>query len=125
AAGQKRGKGGSCQNRMGSALDAAGAVAAGQLLHVGDADPVEVADDGVLQAGGRHGELQGLLLVLIVGQAVDQAAGKAVAAAHTVDDVPDLVFLGDVEVLAVVEAGGPAVPVRAVALPQGDGDHLH
>src|SRR5699024_1065520 len=51
--------------------------------------------------------------------------GKAVAAAHTVDDVLDLVFLGDVEVLAVVEAGGPAVPVGAVALPQGDGDHLH
>ena len=43
-----------------SALHAAGAVAAGQLLDVGDVDAVEVADDAVLEAGGRDCELQRL-----------------------------------------------------------------
>ena len=58
-------------------------------------------------------------------ETVEQAAGKAVAAADAVHDVANLVLLGNVEVLAVVQAGRPAVPVGAVALAQRDGDHLH
>ena len=38
-------------------LDAARAVAAGELLHLGDGDAVVVALDGVLQRGSRHREL--------------------------------------------------------------------
>ena len=70
-----------------SPLHSAGAVAAHELRHVGNIHAVEVADDRVLQAARRHGKLQRGLLVLIVVQSIDQAARKAVAAAHTVDDV--------------------------------------
>ena len=76
----------------------------------------------VLQAARRDGKLERGLLVLIVVQTVDQAAGKAVAAADAVDDVADLVLLGNIEVLAVVQAGRPAVPVGTVALAQRDGN---
>ena len=79
----------------------------------------------MLEAGRRNGELKRGLLAVVIVQAVDQAAGKAVAAADTVDDVADLVALGLIELLAVVEAGSPAVPVGALALAQSDGDHLH
>ncbi|MPM13514.1 hypothetical protein SDC9_59871 [bioreactor metagenome] len=79
----------------------------------------------MLEAGSCHGELQSLLPVFIVIQAVEQAAGKAVAAAYPVHDAADFVFFGDVEVLAVVQAGSPVVPVGTVALPQGNGDHVH
>ena len=60
-----------------------------------------------------------------MGKAVEQAAAEAVAAAHAVHDVPDLVALGLVELLSVVEAGSPAVPVGALALTESDGNHLH
>ena len=79
----------------------------------------------MLQAARCHGKLQRGLLVLIVVETVEQAAGKAVAAADAVHDVANLVLLGNVEVLAVVQAGRPAVPVGTVALAQRDGDHLH
>ena len=60
-----------------------------------------------------------------MGQAVEQAAAEAVAAAHAVHDVAYLVALGLVELLSVVEAGSPAVPVGALALTESDGYHLH
>src|SRR5699024_1127176 len=63
-------------------LHAAGAVAAHELGDVGDGDAVEIAGDAVLQAARRDCELERRLLVLIVVQPVDQAARKAVAAAH-------------------------------------------
>lgn len=47
-------------------------------------DPVEVANDAVLEAGGGNRKLQSLLLIIAGIQPVDEAAGKAVAAAHTV-----------------------------------------
>ena len=58
-------------------------------------------------------------------QAVDQAAREAVTAADAVDDVADFVFLRDVEILSVIEARRPAIPVGAVALAERDGDALH
>ena len=42
-------------------LDAAGAVAAGQLLDLGHGDVVVVAADGVLQRGSSNSELDGIL----------------------------------------------------------------
>jgi len=79
----------------------------------------------MLQAACRHGELQRGLPVGIVVQTIEQPTGKAVAAADPVYNVPYLVFSGNVEVPAIVQAGCPAVPVGAVALPQRDGDHFH
>ena len=79
----------------------------------------------MLQAGGGNRELQRLLLVLIAVQAVEQTAAEAVSAADAVHDVADLVASGFVEMPAVVQAGGPAVPVCALRLAQGNGDHLH
>ena len=58
-------------------LHAAGAVAAHEFLHIGHAHAVEVTDDAVLEAGGRHGELQRLLPVIVGVQPVDKTAGKA------------------------------------------------
>ena len=109
---------------LGLPLDAPGAVAPGQLLHLGHGDHVVVPLDGVLQGGGRHGELHRRLGGLAGQQGVDQAAAEGVAAAHPVDDV-QLVLLGEA-VLAggrVVQHGGPAVVKGGVALPEGDG-HL-
>ena len=57
-------------------LHSACAVAAHELFHVGNADTVKVADDAVLQAARRDGKFERGLLVLILVQAVDQAARK-------------------------------------------------
>ena len=108
-----------------SALHAAGAVTAHQLFHFIDTDAVEVAGNAVLQAGSRHGELQRLLLIFIMGQPIEQTAAEAVTAADTVDDIADLIPFGFIEAFPVIQAGRPAVPVGALALTQGDGDHLH
>lgn len=67
-----------------SSLNPTGTVAAHELLHIGHAAPVEVANDAVLEAGDGNRKLQSLLLVIAGIQPVDEAAGKAVAAAHTV-----------------------------------------
>ena len=111
-----------CQSGLGLPLYAACAVATHQLFNIRDIHSVEVTENTVLQAGSRHREFQPLLPVGIVVEAVDQAAAKAVTAANTVDDVADLIFLGYVETLAVIKACRPAVPVRAVALAQRDGN---
>ena len=58
-------------------------------------------------------------------KAINQTAREAVTAAHAVDDIPDLILLGNIEVLAVIQARRPAVPVRAVALAQRNRDALH
>ena len=104
-------------------LHTAGAVAAGQLLHLRDGGEVVVALDGVLQSGGRHGELHRRLGVLAGQQGVDQAAAEAVAAADAVDDV-QVVELGEAVIGPVVEHGGPIVVKGALALPKGNGDLL-
>ena len=70
-------------------LHSACAVAAHELFHVGNADTVKVADDAVLQTGSCNCKLERRLLVLILVQAVDQTARKAVAAAHAVNNVAD------------------------------------
>ncbi len=106
-------------------LHAAGAVAAHELGDVGDGDAVEIAGDAVLQAARRDCELERRLLVLILVQPVDQAARKAVTAAHAVDNVPNFVLFRHIKVLAVVQARRPAVPVRTVALSPRDGNALH
>ena len=80
-------------------LHAAGAGALHQAFDFLHRDAVEVAGDGVLEAGSRNGELQCLLLVFIMVQTVDQPAAEAVTAADTVDNVADLITLGLVELL--------------------------
>ena len=107
-----------CTIKRKLSLHSACTVAAHELFHVGNADTVKVADDAVLEAARRDGKFQRRLLVLILVQAVDQTARKAVTAADAVDDVADFVFLRDVEILSVIEARRPAVPVRAVCTEQ-------
>ena len=68
------------------ALYAAGARALHQGLDFRDGHAVVVADDGVLQAGSSHSELQRGLFVFVGVQAVDQAAAEGVAAANAVND---------------------------------------
>ena len=104
------------------ALHSASAVAAHELFYIRNADTVKVTDDTVLEAACRNCEFERQLLVLIMVQPVDQAARKRIAAADAVDNVPDFVFFRHVKVLAVVQARRPAVPVRAVALAQRDGN---
>ena len=58
-------------------------------------------------------------------KAINQTTREAVTAAHAVDDIPDLILLGNIEVLAVIQACRPAVPVGTVALTKRDGDALH
>lgn len=106
-------------------LHPAGAIAAYEPGHIGNTNTVEVSEDRMLQAACRHGELQRGLPVGIVVQTIEQPTGKAVAAADPVYNVPYLIFSGSVEVPAIVQAGCPAIPVGAVALPQRDGDHFH
>ena len=43
--------------------DAAGAVAFHEVLDFGDRDLIVVPENGVLEAGGGHGEIQRLLVV--------------------------------------------------------------
>ena len=74
-------------------LHSARAVAAHELFHIGNADTVKVTDHAVLQTGSCNCKFERGLLVLIVVQSIDQAARKAVAAAHTVNNVADLIFL--------------------------------
>ena len=74
-------------------LHSACAVAAHELFYIRNADTVKVADHAVLQATGRDRKLERLLFILIMVQAVDQTARKAVAAAHAVNNVADLIFL--------------------------------
>ena len=81
-------------------LDAAGAVAAGQLLDLSHGDVVVVAADGVLQSGSSNSELDGFLAGLAGQQGVDQTAAEGVTAADAVDDV-QVVQLGE----AVVQIG--------------------
>jgi len=52
-------------------LHSACAITAHKLGHIGNTDAVEVADDRVLQAARRHGELECGLLVLIVVETVE------------------------------------------------------
>ena len=96
------------------ALDTAGTVAASQLLDLSNSNHVVVAFDGMLQSGSSNSKLNSFLGGLAVQQGVDQAAAEGVAAAHAVDDIPDLILLGNIEVLAVIQACRPAVPVGRV-----------
>ena len=61
-----------------------------ERVHLVHREPVEVARNRVLQAARRHRELQRVLMRLQVLEAVNQAAREAVAAAHAIHDVRDL-----------------------------------
>ena len=78
----------------------------------------------MFQAGSRHGEFQRLLVAAKGLQAVDQPAGKAVAATHPIHDVRDLVMTAGQELLAVMQARRPAVMRRALRLAQRDRNHF-
>ena len=108
-----------------SALNTAGTVAAGQLLHLGHGDHVVVTLNGVLQSGSGNCEFHCRLSILAGQQGVDQAAAEGVTAAHAVDDV-QVVLLGEAVLILgnVVQHGAPAVVEGGVGLTQGDGNHL-
>src|ERR1041385_3568899 len=101
--------------------DPATVVAADQRLDLGHAHPVEVARDGVLETAGRRGEFQRAGVVGPGQETVDQARGEGVTGADPVHDVGDVIAAAFQEFPAVVQAGGPAVPVGAPALAEGDG----
>ena len=78
----------------------------------------------MLQGAGCHGELQGLALCSLRQQAVNQAAGEAVATTYAVDDGVNVVALALVELLAVEDKGLPAVVRGREALAQRGDDIL-
>ena len=80
-----------CPCEASLSLNSSGAVAAHELFHLGTADAVEIPKDAVLQAGSGHGKFQRLLQIVIMAESINQSAGKAVAAADTVHNIPDLI----------------------------------
>ena len=76
-----------CGSNARLSLDTAGAVAACQLLDLGNGDHVVVAADGVLQSGSSNCELNSFLSGLAGQQGINQAAAEGVTAADAVDDV--------------------------------------
>ena len=99
------------------------------LLHAA-LGAVEPPDGAVLDLAGnlvgleaaRQGPQLGVVRRI---QGVDQAAAKAVAAAHSVDDV-ELILLGEAVFIGsrVVEHGAPAVVKGGVGLLEGNGSLL-
>ena len=86
-------------------LNPARTAALDQALDFFARKPIEVAGDRVLQARGGDGKLEGVLMRVRWRSPKIEAAGEAVAAAHAIDDVRDVVVAAEQEILAVVEAG--------------------
>src|ERR1051325_10101930 len=98
------------------ALDTTAPFPAHQRLDFGDADTIEVAVDGMLEARCSSRELERPLLVAVLAQSVDQTSSKRIAGAHAIDDVRDLVVLAAKEARARRQHGRPAIVVRTMAL---------
>src|ERR1039457_6689069 len=96
-----------------------------QGIHLGHRGAIEIAHEGMLQATRRHGEFQRLLVRPEREQPVDQAPREAVAAAHAIHNVGDLIVPAHEETGSIVHAGSPPVVRRAFRFPQRDGDGLH
>ena len=75
----------------------------------------------MFEATGGDGKIQGGLRRLAIGQSVNQPGRERVATAHAIHNVADLVFPTEPELPSVVQAGGPAIDIGAVAFAQCDG----
>src|ERR1700733_2318508 len=60
-----------------------------EIVHVRDAAEVEIARNGVLQAGGGEAEVQGRLVIQPTPEAVQHPGCERVTAADSVDDPTD------------------------------------
>ena len=78
----------------------------------------EIAVRRVLEATQGYCEFEGGGIVGHHLQAVDQAGGEAVAGADAIDDARDVIRSAHQELLAVVQAGSPAVPGGALRFAQ-------
>src|SRR5579862_588834 len=74
-----------------------------------EAHQSDISVHGVLEAGGRGGELDRFLEILSGQQAVDDAGRKGIPPAHAVHDRLKTEFLAGVEALAVIEHARPGI----------------
>ena len=79
--------------------------------------------DSVLEAGGCHSEVDGVLIVLAYKLTVDQAAAETVATAHTIHNM-DAICGGENCLTVLVEHCCPVIVVCRDAAAQGDGNLL-
>src|SRR3954466_14762711 len=91
-----------------------------ERLDLAHADAVDVAKDGMLETRRGCRELEGLLVVPVRTQTVDQSRGERITGAHAIDDVGDVVMAAHEELSAVEQARAPAIPIGAMTLPEGD-----
>ena len=95
-----------------------GHIAQNTLAHVVmDADALFLDDRVVaggvhIQAGGRNGKIDGIVIAVALAQGVDQAAAEAVAAADPVNNV-DVVAAGK---LALSAAASYSIPAQVFSL---------
>jgi hypothetical protein len=94
------------------AVDTPGGVTAHQSFDFCHTDTVEISNDRVLETTGCHGKLQGILLIRIGVQSIDQTGGKGISTADAIHDIADGILVAQVELLAVVQAGSPVIAVR-------------
>ena len=85
------------------------AVAACQRFDFLGANQVEIAVDRMLQCRSRNREFQRFTLRLLGQQTMNQTAGERITASDPVNDRVDLIPLGLVEFLAVINQRRPAV----------------
>src|SRR3990172_8618790 len=102
------------------ALDPARASLAQKLLDLLDRAAVHVAGDGVLQAGGRHGEFERVPVLAAAQPPEYQPRGKRISCPHPIHHIQYFIARAVKELLAVVEARRPAVPIGVVAFTQRD-----
>ena len=98
---------------------AAGTVALHKSGDLINGNVVEVSFNGVLEAGCRNGEFDGLLAIKAVQQAVNQACAEGVAAAYTVNDMY-CIFLGEISFAVSIEHSCPVVIVGGNAFTKRD-----
>ena len=93
-------------------LDSTCAVTACESLYLINRYHIEVAFDGVLEAGCRNCEFNSVLSGVTVEAGVDKTAAEAIAAADSVNDV-HVIGLREAVLLAVVKKSSPVVIVSA------------
>ena len=62
-----------------------------QSQYLSFADKIEIVFNGLLEAARRHGELDGILCRQTFAHCMDKTAAKAVTAAHTIDQLNEVV----------------------------------
>ena len=78
----------------------------------------------MLQARRSHGKIERLLLFGVCVQAVEQAAHEAIAAAHAVHDVLDVIGARGVDLALIPQHSAPRIVAGGQRAAQRDGDGL-